>query len=201
MKTRLISIMKKVCLLCFLIVCISANISAQQRIPKNYLGASGIIELNRLAVGLGLEYERWLYTNNRFALGAKAHYIFPSKTIRGLFSGGEVYQRNRQAQLMATTYLFTDPDKEIKGFFFSFGAGVNFIKWDAEAYDASGNSFIRSVSEVSPGFELAFGRQLNGKRRSSRVTAGYQAFAGDKYEQYQSGNGVSLFFLKVSIGF
>ena len=113
----------------FLFIAFSSFSNAQSKIPKNYVGISGIAELNRLSVGAGIEYERWLFTKDQFAIGGKAHYIFPSKTINYLFSSNDGIQRSRQFQIMAMSYLFTDPDKEAKGFFFSLGGGINFIKW------------------------------------------------------------------------
>ena len=183
------------------IICFSSGLYAQQKTPKNYFGAVGVIELNRLAVSTGLEYERWLYTKDQIALGAKAHYIFPSKTIPGIFSISDRFERNSQAQIMATSYLFTSSEKETNGFFLSLAAGVNFIKWEAEAYDDSGNSYIRTANEVSPGFDLSMGGQFKAKHITTRVTAGYQAFPGNKYDLNQSGHGVSLVYLKISIGF
>lgn len=199
MKT-IIFLLKRSRFLLFIIF-ISYHANAQQKIPKNYVGLSGIGELNRLAIGIGLEYERWLFSKNQFAIGAKGHYIFPSKTINGIFSTGDAFQRNRQLHVMATSYFFTNKDKEAKGFFLSFGAGVNFTKWEAEAYDASGNSYIKSVSEVSPGFDFSIGGQFKARRGAVRVTAGYQTFSGDKYDQLISGHGVSLLYLKLSLGF
>lgn len=194
-------IFKKFCSTFFLLVCILSYANGQQKIPKNYGGISGIGELNRLAVGVGVEYERWLFTKDQFALGAKAHYIFPSKTINYLFSSNDGIQRSRQSQIMAMSYLFTDSDKEVKGFFFSLGGGVNFIKWEGEAYDGSGDNYIRSINEISPGFEVAIGGQFKADHMAVRVTGGYQAFPADKYSDFVSGNGISLLYLKVSLGF
>lgn len=191
----------KVIGLTFFIICFSICVNAQRKIPKNYVGISGIGELNRLAIGAGIEYERWLFTKNQFAVGAKANYIFPSKTINYLFSSNDGIQRSRQFQIMAMSYFFTDPDKEAKGFFFSLGGGINFIKWEGEAYDGSGNSYLSSINEVSPGFEFAIGGQFKADHMAVRVTGGYQAFPADKYSDFVSGNGISLLYLKVSLGF
>ena len=87
----------------FLLIFFCSYADAQEKIPKNYVGVSGIGELNRLAIGCGLEYERWLYVKYQFAIGAKAHHVFPSKTINYIFSTNESLQRNRQTQLMATS--------------------------------------------------------------------------------------------------
>jgi len=201
MKASFIFNFKKSCFALYLITSFTFKSLAQQAIPKNYIGTTGNIELNRLAVGLGLEYERWLIIKKQFAIGAKGNYIFPSKTIKGLFSVGERFERNRQTQIMATSYLFTDPEKEINGFFFSLSAGVDFIKWEVEANDNSGNSYIKKVSETSPGFDISIGGQFKGKRISNRVAAGYQAFPGNKFNIYTTGNGVSLIYLKTSLGF
>ena len=202
MKTRSISIIKKICLLIFFIVCMSSYVNAQQRTPKNYVGASGIGELNRLAVSCGLEYERWLFTKGPFALGAKAHYIFPSKTINYLFSSNEPLQKNSQTHLMATSYFFTNDEKETKGFFLSLGIGVNFIKWWQESFDQSGNPYIMTYSEVSPGFDISVGTQLKLSDRSAiRITGGYESFLADKYKELVNGNGIALLFVKVSVGF
>lgn len=185
----------------FLLIAISYSTNAQNKTPKNYVGVSGIIELNRLAVGTGVEYERWFFAKNQFAIGAKAHYIFPSKTINYLFSSNEGIQRSRQFQIMATSYFFTNPEKEPEGFFFSIGGGINFIKWEGETYDGSGNIYMSSINEVSPGFDLSFGGQFQTNRTAVRVTGGYQAFPADKYNDFVSGNGISQFYVKVSIGF
>ena len=160
MRTNKFLLLRKSHLLLFLFICHSACINAQQKIPKNYFGISGIGELNRTAIGCGLEYERWFYTKNQFAIGVKAHYIFPSKTINPIFSTNETLQRNSQTQIMATSYFFTNSEKEAKGFFLSFGAGINFIKWESEASDASGNNYIASNTEVLPGFDISAGGQF-----------------------------------------
>jgi len=202
MKTNYCFFFKKFCFLSLLIICFSTYAGAQQRVPKNYIGASGIIELNRLAVGAGIEYERWLYAKNQWAFGTKAHYIFPSKTINSIFSTGDAFERNRQIQIMTTSYLFTNPEKEINGLFFSLGAGINFIKWEADAYDASGNRYITSISEISPGFDFSLGAQFELSKRSAlRFTGGYQTFIGEKYNEFVSGNGVALLYIKISVGF
>jgi hypothetical protein len=184
-----------------LFIVISGATSAQNKIPKNYIGVSGIIELNRLAVGTGVEYERWFFTKNQFAIGAKAHYIFPSKTINYFFSSNDGIQRSRQFQIMATSYFFTNPEKKPEGLFFSLGAGIDFIKWEGETYDASGNTYMRSINEVSPGFDISLGGQFQGNRTAVRVTGGYQAFPAEKYNDFVSGNGISQLYVKVSLGF
>jgi len=188
--------------LVLLIICFSVCVNAQQKIPGNYVGVSGIGELNRLAVGCGIEYERWLYTKNQFALGAKVHYIFPSKTINYLFSSNEPLQKNSQTHIMATSYFFTSGEKETRGFFLSFGFGANFIKWWQESLDPSGNYYISTYSEVSPGFDISIGTQLKiSDRNAFRITGGYESFLADKYKELVNGNGVALLYIKISIGF
>lgn len=201
MKTDTVSLLKTICVVTFLSTAVSFSSNAQNKIPKNYIAVSGIIELNRLAVGTGFEYERWFFAKNQFAVGAKAHYVLPSRTINYIFSSNEGIQRARQFQLMATSYFFTNPEKEPEGFFFSFGAGINFIKWEGETYDGSGNRYMSSINEVSPGFDLSFGGQFQTNRTAVRVTGGYQAFPADKYSDFVSGNGISQFYVKVSLGF
>ena len=202
MKTKSPFLLKRFCFLLILIICFSIYADAQQRVPKNYIGASGIIEVNRLAVGAGIEYERWLFAKGPWALGAKAHYIFPSKTINYIFSSDESLRRNSQLHLMATSYLFTNQDKEAKGFFLSFGAGVNFIKWSAKTQDQNGIPYLASFLEVSPGFDFSLGAQFELSNRTAlRFTGGYETFIGEKYNEFVSGNGVSLLYVKVSIGF
>ena len=186
--------------LSLIIICFSVCVNAQKKIPRNYVGVSGIGELNRLAISTGVEYERWLYTKNQFALGAKAHYIFPSKTINYLFSSNEPLQKNSQTHIMATTYFFTNSEKETKGFFLSFGIGANFIKWWQESTDQSGNRFISTYSEVSPGFDVSFGTQLKiSDRNAFRITGGYESFLADKYKELVNGNGVALLYIKISL--
>ncbi|HET9744856.1 MAG TPA: hypothetical protein VFP97_04025 [Chitinophagaceae bacterium] len=201
MNTIPVSLLRNFCIIFLLSAIISIPSNAQNKIPKNYIGVSGIVELNRLAVGTGVEYERWFFAKDQFAIGAKAHYIFPSKTINYLFSSNEGIQRSRQFQLMATSYFFTNPEKEPEGFFFSVGGGINFIKWEGETYDGSGNRYMSSIKEVSPGFDLSFGGQFQTNRTAVRVTGGYQAFPADKYNDFVSGNGISQFYIKVSLGF
>ena len=180
---------------------ISFSVNAQSNTPKNYIAATGIAELNRLSISAGAEYERWFFVRAPFAIGAKAHYIFPSKTINYVFSSNDEIQRGRQFQVMATSYFFTNPDEQIQGFFISLCAGINFIKWEGEAYDASGNTYMRSINEVSPGFDLGLGGQTRAGRMAVRVTGGYQAFPADKYSDFVSGNGISQLYIKVSLGF
>lgn len=184
------------------ILCFSITANAQQRIPKNYVGVSGIGELNRLALGIGLEYERWLFIKNQFAVGAKAHYIFPSKTINYLFSSNESLQRNSQTHIMATSYFFTSQARETKGFFLSFGAGINIARWEQEASDASGNYYIATNTEVLPGFDFSIGGQLViSDRNTIRITGGYETFLAHKYREFVNGNGIAFLYTKVSIGF
>ena len=174
---------------------------AQRKVPMNYAGVSGIAGLNRLSLSTGVEYERWYFAKGQFGLGAKAHYMFPSKTINYVFSSNDNIQRSSQFHLMATSYFFTNPENEIRGFFLSFGAGINFIKWDVEAYDGSGNTYIRSVNETSPGFDLAVGAQTDIKPLALRFTGGYQGFPARKYRDYTYGTGISQLYIKVSLGF
>jgi len=180
---------------------LSYSSNAQNKIPKNYIGVSGIAGLNRLTVATGIEYERWYFTKDQFGLGVKANYIFPSKTVNYIFSSNDAIQRSSQFQLMATSYFFTDPENEIKGFFLSFGTGVNFIKWDVEAYDGSGNTYIRSINEISPGFDLSIGAQTKIKPMALRFTGGYQGFPARKYKDYSNGTGISQLYIKASLGF
>ena len=176
--------------------------NAQQKMPKNYAGVSGIGELNRLALGIGLEYERWLFTKNQFAVGAKAHHIFPSKTINYLFSSNESLQRNSQTHIMATSYFFTGNEKNTKGFFLSFGAGINFVRWEIETSNASGDHYIATNSEVLPGFDFSVGGQLEiSSRNAIRITGGYETFLAHKYKEFVNGNGIAFLYTKVSIGF
>jgi len=184
------------------IICSAIYANAQQKIPRNYAGLSGIGELNRLAISCGLEYERWLFIKNQFAIGAKAHYIFPSKTIDYIFSSNESLQRNSQTHIMATSYFFTNQEKETKGFFLSFGAGVNFIRWQQEASDASGDHYIATNSEVLPGFDFSVGGQLAiGNRNAIRIMGGYETFLAHKYKELINGKGTALLYIKVSVGF
>ena len=185
----------------FLIIFFSIYADAQQKIPKNYVSISGIGELSRVALGCGVEYERWLFTKNQFAAGAKAHHIFPSRTINPIFSSNESLQRNRQTQIMATSYFFTGQEKETSGFFLSLAAGVNLIKWEHEASDASGNYYIASNSEVAPGFDISFGGQFKSNRMAVRVTGGLGSFPAHKYKDYVNGTGILFLYSKVSIGF
>ena len=184
--------------ICFLI-CFSTN--AQNKIPKNYIGVSGIAGLNRLTVATGVEYERWYFAKDQFGLGAKAQYVFPSKTINYIFSSNDGIQRGSQFQLMATSYFFTNAENEIKGFFLSFNVGVNFIKWEAEAYDGSGNTYIRSFNETSPGFDLSIGAQTSLNKMALRFASGYQGFPARKYKEFISGTGISQIYIKASLGF
>jgi hypothetical protein len=193
--------LKRPCILAF-IICSTICTNAQQKIPKNYVGLSGIGELNRLAIGCGLEYERWVFIKNKFAIGAKAHYIFPSKTINKIFSSNESLQRNSQTHIMATSYFFTGDEKEAKGFFLSFGAGINFIRWQQEASEASGNHYVATNSEVLPGFDFSVGGQLEiANRNAIRIMGGYETFLAHKYKEFVNGNGTALLYIKVSIGF
>ena len=202
MKTNSLLPLKKSCFLFVLIVSFSTYIDAQQKIPKNYIGVSGIGELNRLALGIGLEYERWLFIKNQFAVGAKAHYIFPSKTINYLFSSNESLQRNSQTHIMGTSYFFTSQEGETRGFFLSFGAGINIARWEQEASDASGNYYIATNTEVMPGFDFSIGGQLAmSDRNAIRITGGYETFLAHKYKEFVNGNGIALLYTKVSIGF
>ena len=101
---------------------------------------------------------------------------------------------------MATSYLFTDPAKQLQGFFLSFGTGINFVKWEVTAYNGSGNTYIRSSTQAEPGFDLGIGGQFKKKRIASRVTAGYQNFLARVYSDTR-GKNISLFYLKISLGF
>lgn len=196
-------LISKALFLLLLTICFCSRSAAQEKIPKNYFGIAGIAELNRLAFGCGLEYERWFYTKNQFAIGAKAQYIFPSKTIDYLFSSNELLQRNTQTELMATSYLFTAKEKGPRGFFISAGVGVNFIKWEQEVPDQAtpGNYSIISKNEVAPGFDISIGSQFRlSAHNAMRLTGGYQAFSADKENQFVSGNGISLLYAKISIG-
>ena len=196
---KILSSLKIICVSCLFFVAISST--AQNKIPKNYVGFSGLAGLNRLTVATGVEYERWYFAKDQFGLGSKAHYVFPSKTINYLFSSNDGIQRGSQFQLMATSYFFTNAENEIKGFFLSFGAGVNFIKWEAEAYDGSGNTYIRSINETSPGFDLSIGAQTPLNKMALRFTSGYQGFPARKYKEFVSGTGISQIYLKASLGF
>jgi hypothetical protein len=192
---------KRTCFL-FYTICFSVFVNAQQKIPMNYVGVSGIAGLNRLSLATGVEYERWYFAKDQFGLGAKAQYVFPSKTINYIFSSNDGIQRGSQFQLMATSYFFTNAENEYKGFFLSFSAGVNFLKWEAEAYDGSGNTYLQSFNETSPGFELSIGAQTRiGKTTAIRFTSGYQGFPARKYKDYVSGTGISQLYIKASLGF
>ena len=183
-------------------ICFSACANAQQKISKNYIGVSGTAEFNRFSLGVGLEYERWLFVKNQFAIGAKANHIFPSKTINYLFSSNESLQRNSQTHIMATSYFFTGQEQEAKGFFLSFGAGINFARWEQEASDASGNYYIAKHTEVLPGFDFSFGGQLeSGNRSAIRITGGYGRFPAHRYKEFVNGNGIALLYIKLSVGF
>jgi len=199
MKTN--SNFKKLYFLFFLTTCFFIYARAQQRIARNYIGVADIAGLNRLSVGTGVEYERWYFIKDQFGLGAKAHYVFPNKTINYIFSSNDGIQRSSQFQILATSYFFTNPENEIRGFFISFSGGVNFIKWEADAYDGSGNPYLTSFHEVSPGFDLSMGAQSTLNKMAIRFTSGYQAFPARKYKDYVIGNGVSQIYIKASLGF
>ena len=188
----------------FLITCCNSISKAQDYVPKNYVGVSGIGELTRLAVGIGAEYERWLYVKDRLAIGAKGQYIFPSKTLNLFFSSNETLQRNSQTQLMATGYLFTSRERKSEGFFISLGLGANMVKWSTEVWEGTnpGHYYTVSKSEILPGFDLSLGAQfdLNGGI-ASRFTGGFQVFPGAKYDEYIGINGIALLYAKFSIGF
>ena len=182
--------------------CISFSSMAQNSAPKNYFGVSGVGELNRLAVGVGAEYERWIHVKGPLAVGAKLNHIFASKTFNFLFSSDDLLQKVGQTQLMATSYFFTGRDKTTKGFFLSFGLGGNLIKWSKEVPDGSGNYQMVSRSEIAPGFDISLGSQfVITDHFAVRLTGGYQAFPADKYNEFVTGNGISLLYVKVSIGF
>ena len=182
--------------------CISFPATAQNSVPKNYFGVSGVGELNRLAVGVGAEYERWIHVKGPVAVGGKLNHIFASKTFNFLFSSDDLLQKVGQTQLMATSYFFTGKSKTTQGFFLSFGLGANLIKWSKEVPDGSGNYQMVSRSEIAPGFDISLGSQfVITDHFAVRLTGGYQAFPADKYNEFVTGNGISLLYVKVSIGF
>ena len=202
MKSKSFFVLKKFNYLVLVIICFSTYTNAQEKITKNYAGVAAIGEMTRLAVSCGVEYERWLYVKNQLAIGAKAHYIFPSKTLNFFFSSNDLLQRNSQTHIMATSYFFTGRDKEPEGFFLSLGLGVNFIRWSREVYDDTNPnhySIVRST-DVSPGFDLSLGGQINLGSISTRFTGGLQAFPG-QYADFYGVNGTLLLYTKFSIGF
>lgn len=183
------------------IICSTTFSFAQKNPPKNYFGLSGFMGLSRLSVGCGFEYERWLLTKKQWAVGTNINLVFPSKTLPGIFATQTIFERNSQIQVMANSYFFTNAEKETKGFFLSFGTGVSFIEWEIQEYDESGNSVIQPLSEASSGFDFSLGSQSKGKRIATRISAGYQIFNCDKFQDATIGHGVSLIYFKVWIGF
>ena len=202
MKSKSYFILRKFTCLLTLSVCLSFYANAQEKITRNYGGVAGIAEMTRLAVSCGVEYERWLYVKNQLAIGAKAHYIFPSKTLNFIFSSNDLLQKNSQTHLMATSYFFTGRDKEPKGFFLSLGLGINFIRWSREVYDDTNPNHYSIVrtTDVSPGIDLSLGGQINLGNISTRFTGGLQAFPG-QYDDYYGVNGALLLYTKFLIGF
>jgi len=195
--------LKRICFFLF-IICLSAYVNAQQRMPKNYFGISGIAELTRLSVGCGVEYERWFHTTNQWAFGAKANHIFPSKTLNLFFASDELLQKNSQTHVMSTVYYFTSKKKKTEGFFLSFGFGANFIKWSRETSDPSNPDYHFTISKsvISPGLDVSLGGQSVFKNSTAiRLTMGYEVFFTSSNIEFFSENGMLLLYTKISIGF
>ena len=187
-----------------IIVCLSLCVNAQQRIPKNYFGVSGIADLTRLSVGCGVEYERWLYARGQWAVGAKVNHIFTSKTLNLVFEPNELLQKNNQTHVMSNAYYFINKKEKPEGFFLSFGLGANFIKWSMKTSDPSNPDYYytKSKSVLAPGVDVSVGGQSVFKNNLAiRLTVGCEAFASGQYDNLFSANSLVLFYSKISLGF
>jgi len=176
--------------------------SAQQKVPRNYVGGLAVLDFTNTSIGGALEYERWLLVKKKWVLSAKADYIFDHKTSNILRRSDYLTESTRQVCLMASSTFFTGKRNDHEGFFLGFSGGVNFTQYREKVNSsATQYHFETRNSVIRPGYELFGGGQVKVSPGCSfRITAGVYTFYSEKAE-FPDNLPLVLFFTKVSFGF
>jgi hypothetical protein len=163
--TTTLSFFAIVNLLSFLLVYSPASAQDEREMPMNYAGITTLVDAANMSVSAGLEYERVLYSKDRFAVTGRGNWFKTYRSgnadlsISGYVSGyGNRYDISL-LQCFGTAYLFTSRSNNNLGFFLSAGGGATFShakKRTESSYGADRYSDVLKGAEGGMGFVSAF---------------------------------------------
>lgn len=167
--------------------CMYSGLAQHIRTAKNFPGLLAGIEWNTISGSGGIEYERFLYTKNKVAIGARAAYVFPYKYGNMQILGAPCCGSASQILLSGTGSYYTGKKRDFTGFFLhsALGAGLLHVEDKNQAYSNERIS-LRPLFEIGPGLQFNLGNSIVIRGRAS---AAFGPFEG------------SFTYTAVSIGF
>lgn len=139
-----------------LIVLISANANSQPtNFPKNFPEAFAGIEWNSLSGLTGVSYERYIFKQEKWVLGAKASHAFTYKLGNASLFGTNGEETASFNSVAATAHKFFLPDN--RGIFLCSELGTGFRKNRSYEVDYS---TLFTAFEAGFGFQFRAGNQL-----------------------------------------
>jgi hypothetical protein len=152
--------------------------------PRNFAGVSGAVVFGHTSSTYGLEYERYILTRRKFALGVRAGYLFPYRAGNTSFClseecGGWPSGKFSHGQAAVTGYFFTSDRPSFNRFFLHAAIGLTYSRHKTETYTA--------ISTI-PGFDLGLGWQFRlGNRLNCRWVTSWSLYIrsedGEKTEE------------------
>ena len=121
--------------------------------PKNFAGLLGGVEWNTTSGTWGFEFERTVFTHEKFTLAARANYISAYKygNLQIIGSSG-CCETASQVVVMPTVSFFTSKRQSSTGFFLHAGLGAGWRRW---RYSSQGVEVKRHT--LHPAFDLGPG--------------------------------------------
>jgi hypothetical protein len=152
-----------------ILICLLSLIQSGQQVfcqqsdksPKNFIGVFGGIEWNTISAGVGVDYERIVYTKRKITIGAKGIYLTRYKygNIRlGREGGGNNDGSVSHLLVIGSVNFFTGKEADNTGFFLhtGLGAGINSFRY------LTGNNYdqIAKRNSFTGAFEMGIGVQF-----------------------------------------
>ena len=156
---------------------VSISLSAQTTIPvRNYIEVLRRIEWNTTSGSWRNEYERFLYTNQRLAIGIKGVYV--AKYTYGNFqiiSSSSCCETASHALITGTASFYPGNDTDFLGFFFHGGLGAGLTQYKYKGQSTIERTVIKPTIEFGPGLQFGIGTSLSLR---FKATAAFGPFKG-----------------------
>lgn len=167
------------CKLIFLSMALAAGACsdsmAQSKVVKNFPGLFAGIEWNTISGSWGVEYERFVYTKNKLAVGGKGNYVARYRHGNMQLLNSPCCETVSQVLVMGTASYYTSQRKNFTGLFLhaSLGAGVAMYEY-TQTY-SNERSILRPAFELGSGWQVRVG---NGSAFRAKVSASFGPFKG-----------------------
>jgi hypothetical protein len=129
--------------------------------PKNYPGIYTALVFNNISTAVGIEYERYLLARPKFALAARAGYLFKYKWGNAnIISGADDNVTSSNWQLWSSGYWYISDQRNMEGFFVNGGVGINYTQSEERVMLNPPDYTTLKDNGLSPAIEAGVGFQF-----------------------------------------